>query len=584
MTTPVLHSLLAVYGAFDQVATQTQNPEVRAKVEQLLPGTTGKDQIGWYDQIKRFVRQQRNPNAPLPENDEIFPPVDRALQGFMDLGTTAEGGPPELDARAIGRLFHATIKLAQLKEFQDSKPNPVPFLQQLDPQMLAGVVALATNFPTLNIRSQGTAPESSASPDPSSSSQPATEPPGGVDAGDDAEAADDDLEALPPGGAEPENLAAPDDPKANQLRTNLHGIVDADELNDRLQADADSAAPLLPPELAAMPEIVAVGTSVGPRVLIDRTRGDGTTYKEANQGTVTGAVIETDDVLCALLTTKFERTPYDPAKVASVLDPLNWDNANKFFADMTSMGPGPDGRSSQVLEEVSTDPDLYRIKTALKYVKEERPRNTYVINYDFADNRGAQDSQQVRVDSGYIVVSPTADEKGVQVLTSKMVAIDGLSPTAVAIYAHAMGWLAIGEMMMFGDPVALPDDDIVPWSTLPNPVASTFQVHPGSQASRQGSQATAVPPAPQPVSRILVKETTKAVADYIDVASSETLAIADKWFNGELSVDDVVKHTRKLGGRLASEPFKILETMIKNVAGRPSDGSPTNQTRGSGQA
>src|SRR5262249_50007938 len=153
-----------------------------------------------------------------------------------------------------------------------------------------------------------------------------------------------------------------------------------------------------------------------------------------------------------------------------------------------------DGRASQVLEEVSTDPGLYRIKTALKYVKEQRAGNTYVINYDFADNRGPLDSQQVRVDSGYIVVRPTEDGKGVRVLTSKMVAIDGLSPTAVSIFAHAMGWLSIGEMMMFSEPVPDPPNDIeiVPWSTAPNPASSTMQA--SAQASKDGgpgSQATA---------------------------------------------------------------------------------------------
>ena len=95
---------------------------------------------------------------------------------------------------------------------------------------------------------------------------------------------------------------------------------------------------------------------------------------------------------------------------------------------------------------------LYRIATHLKYVKEERPDDNFVINYDFADRRGSDDSRQVRVDSGYIFFSPTADGNGVRVLTSKMVAMDGLSPTASPSSPHAMGWLSIGEMMMFGDP------------------------------------------------------------------------------------------------------------------------------------
>ena len=53
----VLRSLLAMYGAFDQVATQTQDPEMRAMVEKILPGTTGPGQRGWYKEIQDFVRR-----------------------------------------------------------------------------------------------------------------------------------------------------------------------------------------------------------------------------------------------------------------------------------------------------------------------------------------------------------------------------------------------------------------------------------------------------------------------------------------------------------------------------------------------
>jgi hypothetical protein len=53
----VLHSVLALYGAFDQVAVQTRDPEMRAMVEKLLPGTTGDDQRGWFKEIQAFVRR-----------------------------------------------------------------------------------------------------------------------------------------------------------------------------------------------------------------------------------------------------------------------------------------------------------------------------------------------------------------------------------------------------------------------------------------------------------------------------------------------------------------------------------------------
>jgi hypothetical protein len=332
----------------------------------------------------------------------------------------------------------------------------------------------------------------------------------------------------------------------------------------------------LPDEVKAIPPMKALGESVSPSVPHQITDEEGT-HDVTDQGKVTSDVIEVNDVLCSLLTTEFSRTPYDIKKVLDLIDPQNWDNANKFFAKMTLEDPAPDGRSSQILEEVSTHPDIYRIKTDLKYVKEDRPGGTYVINYDFADTRGPDDSQQVKVDSGYILVGPSADGQGVRVLTSKMVAIDGLSPTAVAVFAHAMGWLSIGEMMMFGKPTDAPPDRLVEWTESPD--RSALIASPSRKAGMT-QPVQDVQEEVQPVSRLFVREATNAVADYVKVATTETAFIADKWLKGDLSISDVVEHTTTLGGKLASEPFRLLQRMMKSAVGPASSGSSTDQTTG----
>jgi hypothetical protein len=241
------------------------------------------------------------------------------------------------------------------------------------------------------------------------------------------------------------------------------------------------------------------------------------------------------------------------------------------------------GGSSQVLEYVSTHPDYYRIKTALKYRKEERGKNA-VINYDFSDNRkGTGDSGQVRVDSGYILLIPTDDGKGTRVITSKMVAIDGLSPTAVAIYAGTMGWVSIGEMMMFGaagnDAMKNPADPIIPWRTSPETddatkVGQTAPATPGIGGSQ--------PSQPPAVSRLLMAEATSRLAGYLESASRESAVVAEKWVKGDLSVKDMVDYTDKFGGRLASEPWRILDQMIKQVATPSSPGGSADQPKGDG--
>jgi hypothetical protein len=334
---------------------------------------------------------------------------------------------------------------------------------------------------------------------------------------------------------------------------------------------AKQAHPRVSREVAGTPAVRALGESAGPVVEEQKLDANGNTYTEQTQGKVSAEVIVVKGVVCSLLTTDFCRTPYDINVVKNNIHPLNWDNANKFFADMKPKGRSPDNRADQVLEEVSTAPEIYRIKTDLKYVREVRPQNTYVINYDFADPRSDDDSDQVLVDSGYIVAGPTEDGKGVRVVTSKMVAIEGLSPTAVAVFAHAMGWLSIGEMMIFGKPVSRPGDPLVDWDYS--------NVTPSTQAAADSGDPQK---SPQPVSRILVNETTKAFADYIENASNDALVVADKWCQGKLSVEDMLDYSQRFGGQLFSQPFRVLNETMKQVAGPPDGKATGSQQQGGG--
>lgn len=515
----VLHSLLAMYGAFDQVARETQEPDVLARVEQILPGTTGESQRGWYEQIKQFVRD--NATRPVPEA-EVFKSPQAALQEFTGQGDGLDGTPAPMSPRELGRLIYAAKGLQELKTMQEGRSNPVPVLQEIDMELFTTLFAIA-GIP-VELR----------------------------------------------GGSEP---IVPDS-RAIELEQMLAGFEGPEDWTQRITDAANADQPLVAPDIATIPPFAIIGESTSPLIRAEKiVKGVLSVSDDLNK--VTGEVIEVDDVLCALLTTEFTRTPYDAKAVKEIIDPLNWDNCNTFFSKMSELST--DGRSSQVLEEVSTDDTLYTIKTALKYVKEERG-DSFVINYDFAKDRDdLGDSKQVLVDSGYIIVRPTDDGLGTRVLTSKMVAIEGLSPTAVAIYAHSMGWVAIGEMMMFdcaaaGD-IGRPGDPAREWKKSPDSGA-------GNRAGRHTSTTSATTESaepPPPVTQIFVKEATKAVAEYIDIAAKETAVVADKWVNGDLSVEDVIKHTRTLGGKLASEPFTILDRMIKQMARSRISADPTKE-------
>jgi hypothetical protein len=525
----VLHSVLAAYGAFDQVAVQTDDPEILALIEKLVPGTTGDGQRGWYGELQAFVRKQAREQAAQHNMSEAEAETQAALPSLGTAVTeiTSQRDAPEFDHRAKQRTLYAAMGLQALKELAEERSVSVPALDAVDDALFATIFAVTAE----PVPSAETSPGSSGSPTPTAA------------------------------------------------HTQMLDVIKGQGLEgwNQLMAEvAKEADPPVPREVAGTPAVRALGESAGPVAEEQKLDANGNAYTEQTQGKASAEVIVVKGVLCSLLTTDFYRTPYDINVVKNNIHPLNWDNANKFFADMKPKGRSPDNRADQVLEEVSTAPEIYRIKTDLKYVREVRPQNTYVINYDFADPRSDGDSHQVLVDSGYIVAGPTEDGKGVRVVTSKMVAIEGLSPTAVAVFAHAMGWLSIGEMMIFGTPVDMPGDPLVDWDYAgPSPSS------PG-ETTQAATSSNDPPKSPQPVSRILVNETTKALADYIETASNDALVVADKWLQGKLSVEDMLGYSQRFGGQLFSQPFKVLNEMMKQVAGSPDGKATGSQQQGGG--
>ena len=518
----VLRSLLAMYGAFGPSSHSNARSRKCARwLKRLLPGTTGPGQRGWYKEIQDFVRR----NAPTQSVE--FPSAHDAMRELTG-GEGFEGVPAQLSSPRRRETFPGDPQPVWASSRKVSLLDRPRF--RCWSRSTWGCLTRCSRWPP---------PRWGYAPHPSLR-HPNLHPPGITTS------------------QIPEML----DIFREQGLDGWKPFIEAAAEGDQVAHD-----------VAAIPPMKAIGSTIGPEIRTQITDENGAPREVTDQGKVTSEVIEVNDILAVLLTTEFTRTPWEISKVTGIIDPLNWDNANKFFAEMTPTGTGADGRSSQVLEEVSTDPALYRIATHLKYIKEERPDNNFVIDYDFADSRGRDDSRQVHVDSGYIVISPTADGNGVRVLTSKMVAMDGLSPTAVAIFAHAMGWLSIGEMMMFGDPVRSVDDPIIPWIKSPDPDYCS----PGRQTGRADDR-----------SRGAAKGAATGVADLREGNDQSRRRVrqcrhqGNRGHRGQMDQGRPFRagHDRphhKVQRELFSEPFRILDTMMKNAAGRAPGGAPGDQ-------
>ena len=84
-----LHSLLAVYGAFDQSVVEADDPKWSALVDRYLRGATGENQRGWFREVKDLVAKL----VPSPAGAE-FPSLREVLEELNDLAAQMNPLPP----------------------------------------------------------------------------------------------------------------------------------------------------------------------------------------------------------------------------------------------------------------------------------------------------------------------------------------------------------------------------------------------------------------------------------------------------------------------------------------------------------
>lgn len=522
----VLHSLLAVYAAFDRSVVEADDREWSRLVESFLPGTTGENQRRWSTDVEEWVRQL----APSPQQNAL-PELRGALEDLRDVAieitSVVYGGepaqpdtPPLVSVTHISQLLYA---VAAGRKLADRAPTTTSvdfslFTETGELQGLSPILGLAGD-PLENIFR---IPEST--------------PP------------------TPPGSQVP-------DPQTDSTRiariADLKALLDSNEFVNHeswphvLTLALQQKTPLVSP-------LVATST---PLTFVGKAQSAETPYGAA---TADAAVTEIDGDFCAVLTTNCWRKAagLTVQKVKDVVDPLNWPYLNPFFCQMDRWPPDS-RRASQVLEHVSTNKDVYHLKTALKYWKHDFEGGA-IVNYEFADKRvGTGDSLLTLVDSGYIHIIDEGRDR-VRIRTSKMVAIEGGSVTATAIFIQALGWAAMGDSMFF-DNVLKPQKGLQfkLWSTNP-------ELNKGESAADARAAAAAGPAVPQmPVGGLLLSESARSWARYVKETTKSTQAVVDKWSKGSLTVQDMVAYTAEVGGRLASEPWRLLAELSRQVPTTP---------------
>jgi hypothetical protein len=536
----VLHSLLAVYAAFDRSVVEADDREWSRLVESFLPGTTGENQRGWSDDVKELVRQL----APDPQQSG-FPDLRGALEELSNVAiqitSVAYGGqpaqaepPPLVSVTLISQLLYAVAVGRRLAGRAPATTVDFSlFTDAGDLQGLNQILGLAGD-PLENIfRMPG--------------SRPAIQ--GGSQ------------------GFDPQT-----DPTRNGRINDLKALLDSIEFIDRASWPHVMTLALQTPLVS---QLVATAT---PLTFVGTAQSAQTPDGAA---TAAAAVTEIDGNFCAVLTTDcWRKAPgLTVQKVKDIVDPLNWEYLNPFFCEMDQMRPDTRG-ASQVLEHVSTDKDVYQLKTALKFWKSNFDGGA-IVNYELADNRtGTGDSLLTLEDSGYVHIIDDGQDR-VRIRTSKMVAIEGGSVTATAIFILAIGWAAMGDSMFFDNALKPPvGAALTAWSTNPE------QLPAGSPGAAQAAAAAAAagPAAPQiPAGGLLVRASARGWANCVKDTTTSTQAVLDKFYSGKLTIQDMMTYTAELGARLASEPWRFLAELSGQVpTPPPPPTSATPNTNGGG--
>jgi hypothetical protein len=560
------HDLLALFGALDRSVVESGDPQWTQLVEAYLPGTTGPGRHGWYDQTLDLMRRFA-PDSTGVEN----PTLNAALQNLSEL------------VRAISPVLVATPRDSAYQNATGTLDD------ENDDWTLGGVGAPALTATQKAQLFYGAAVLGVLVPQ--------------APAGSEFAALAVDLDVLDdfygfvgdPPAADVAGIT--DDERVQILTTRTSRIATIKAWVTPGTFTGNTAWPQLitgilkDDQTAILPEIanVPVLFATGSMKILSATGDPGA------QSDATAAVTVIDGITCAVLTTDASRTDVEIGAVKAIVDPLNWDQLSRFFTTMPKLPCNAQG-ASQVLEHVSTDPDAFNLITALKYWKEDfgqpnaaagQPDPAGIVNYELSDDRaGTGDCGLVLVDSGYIHIGPNIHDgvrsPGVRVKTSKMVAIEGCSVTATAMFINMLGWAALGNSMLF-DSAKRPANSyarkLQPWQVSPEttPVITT-----AGQDNSDPPDPTLPVTLPTGVFAGMFGEMAKLWAQAVAQTSTSAATLATKWSTNALTVQDLIDESTKLGGQLASGPWQYLAAAQQQLATPPTADDPNSTAANQG--
>jgi len=279
------------------------------------------------------------------------------------------------------------------------------------------------------------------------------------------------------------------------------------------------------------------------------------------------AVVVVDGRESVIVDTKFTSDSVSLDDLKSIVNPFNWNqDYAELFAAMQSQEPGllPDGWC-QVLETVRLLGEE-ELTTPLKFYAYQDPASPLEaeMNYDLDMSNFDAGDRQVPVDRGFINMKSTVGDPtqgGVRVVTRKVVHIQGISAFAQARLVCIGGYGTASADFLLGAATKPPT----------SPKSFDFPTNQKQSDAETAQDATATP-APASVTHF-TPAAVDAWTECVQDLTNGYFDVAQKWLSGSLTLNDVADYTARVGGELASSPWKYLQAMTTpRTPGQPGGG------------
>jgi hypothetical protein len=538
-----LRSLLEVYGAFDQVILESEDPAIAAKVDDFLPDASANP--GWYGQLEAFF---------FGDDAKLVPSLPDAIR---QIGEEADGGRV-LTVPQQSRLAYALGALTTLQDF--AAPLALPVFEGFGDALVTGLTVLRSLRPE----------------DPEPEPPQGTEPPSGPS---------------PSGGPAPSGTAPPQPVKRVAVRQLAVKKVAAKK------APAKKAAAKKAPVKKAAADAPVNETSERIKATVKADIGSFTENARSNFSSshdfnrfralaikdhfladktqhvpmCRTSLATVDGYDAVVVDTACQSPDVSLSELKAIVNPFNWhENYDDFFCNMQPGGNLRTDGWGRVLETVGfCEVGVNSLKTALRYYPYDGKHGEARLDYDLDDPTPGLGDGQVRVDRGFINMWSTSTghepaKKGVRVRTRKVVHINGLLPYAQARLVCITGYGTASAEFLLGPAIttavdARPPDPGDP--AKPQPFKYLGPKTLGSNITQTATTTTKEPAVPDQQSDHFAPTAVRIWADTAKGLTDDYLNFAGKWTADGLTLTDVADYSTTVTGRLINAPLAFLQAM-----------------------